>query len=170
MEALWGCASYQKRCFVTVMFGLLAMDSIAASSTSSFSIQPFFVLVIMGVVLISSFARAANRKKRSQQTSTHAGTPAQPVAGASSGANPAGRRGVAHQASGTPFVGTLLNGIPLQDYDNSHGHQTTGFANERMRTEAELKRQLDALDAARRAGQVTAEQYATHREAIFKNF
>ncbi|WP_038467655.1 hypothetical protein [Arthrobacter sp. PAMC 25486] len=152
------------------MFGPLAVGSVAASSTPSFSLQPFFVLVIMGVILISSFVRAANRKKRSQQASTHVGTPAHPVAGSPSGANPAGRQGVAHQASGTPYVGTLLNGVPLQNYDNSHGHQTTGFANERMRAEAELKRQLDALDAARRAGQVTAEQYATHREAIFKNF
>jgi len=58
----------------------------------------------------------------------------------------------------------------MKNYDSSHGQQATGFANERMRAEAELKRQLDALDTARRSGQVTAEQYAVHREAIFKAF
>ena len=124
----------------------------------------------MGVILFGSFIRAASRKKRSQQERRQAGNFGQPQPGPRPGAHPAGHRGVAHQAAGTPYVGTLLNGVPLQNYDSPHSHHTTGFANERMRAEAELKRQLDALDAARRAGQVTAEQYAGHREAIFKNF
>lgn len=147
----------------------LATGAVAASSGSSFSFQPFFVLVIMGVVLFSSFIRAAARKSRTTRNPPHQpgvprqAKPTQPTARA-------GRSGVAHQPVETPYVGTLLNGVPLQNYDTSHGHQTTGFANERMRAEAELKRQLDALDAARRNGQVTAEQYAVHREAIFKNF
>lgn len=155
---------------MTVMFEPLAVDSVAASSNASFSMQPFFVLIIIAVVLLSSFIRAANRKKRAQQARPPVGTAAQPHIAAQPGANPAVRQGVAHHATGVPYVGTLLNGVPLQNYDTSHGHQTTGFANERMRAEAELKRQLDALDTARRAGQVTAEQYAVHREAIFKNF
>lgn len=136
----------------------LAVGPVAASSGASLNIQPYFVLIIIGIVLFSSFVRAAGRKRRANRA-----TPYQPAA-------PSGRAGVAHQAGGAPYVGTLLNGVPLNNYDTSHGHQTTGFANERMVAEAELKRQLDALDAARRNGQVTAEQYAVHREAIFKNF
>ncbi|MDJ0317054.1 hypothetical protein QMG40_07650 [Arthrobacter sp. H35-MC1] len=139
------------------MLGSLAVGSVAASSSSSFSIQPFFVLVIVAGVLISTFAKAAARKKRANQ-----GNPNQP--------HPTQRVGVAHQANNVPYVGTLLNGVPMRNYDNTHGHQTTGFANERMQAEVELKRQLDALDAARRSGQVTAEQYGVHREAIFRNF
>ncbi|WP_449372312.1 hypothetical protein [Arthrobacter psychrolactophilus] len=141
-----------------VMIDSLAMDTLAASSSGSFSIQPYFVLVVIAAVMISSFVKAAARKKRARQTSV---LPAASVPG---------RAGVAHQPMAAPYVGTLLNGVPLANYDSSHGHQTAGFANERMRAEAELKRQLDALDTARRAGQVTAEQYAAHREAIFKNF
>lgn len=155
---------------MTFMLEPLAVGGVAASSTPSFSIQPSFVLVIMGAILLSAFVRAANRKKRSQQARPHGGAlgHSQPVP--QPGAPADGHHGVAHQAAATPYVGTLLNGVPLQNYDSSHGHHTTGFANERMRVEAELKRQLEALDAARRAGQVTAEQYAGHREAIFKNF
>lgn len=142
-----------------VMIDSLAMETVAASSSGSFSIQPYFVLVIIAVVMISSFLKAAARKKRARQTNVVPTITSVP-----------GRAGVAHQPLAAPYIGTLLNGIPLANYDSSHGHQTTGFANERMRAEAELKRQLDALDTARRAGQVTAEQYAVHREAIFKNF
>lgn len=58
----------------------------------------------------------------------------------------------------------------MRSYDSSPVHQGISFSNERMKAEAELKRQLDALDTARRNGQVTAEQYAVHRESIFKNF
>ena len=142
-----------------VMIDSLAMDSVAASSSGAFNIQPYFVLVVIAVVMISSFVKAAARKKRARQTRVMPTTTSVP-----------GRAGVAHQPMAAPYVGTLLNGVPLANYDSSHGHQTAGFANERMRAEAELKRQLDALDTARRAGQVTAEQYAAHREAIFKNF
>ncbi|MGP9500735.1 hypothetical protein ACT3TS_00800 [Specibacter sp. AOP5-B1-6] len=141
------------------MLGSLAEGSVAASSSASFNIRPYFVLVFIAIVLISSFVKAAARKKRAAQANPYAQT------------NQAGRVGVAHQpTANVPYVGTLLNGVPLGNYDNSHGHQTTGFANERMQAETELKRQLDALDTARRNGQVTADQYAVHREAIFKNF
>ena len=143
---------------MTLMLEPLATGTVAASSSSSFSAQPFLVLIIIGVVLFSSFIKAATRKKREQRANPYTQT------------KPSGRTGVAHQPTNVPYVGTLLNGVPLNNYDTSHGHQTTGFANERMRAEAELKRQLDALDVARRNGQVTAEQYAVHREAIFKNF
>lgn len=143
---------------MTLMLEPLATGTVAASSSSSFSAQPFLVLIIIGVVLFSSFIKAATRKKREQRANPY------------TQAKPSGRTGVAHQPTNVPYVGTLLNGVPLNNYDTSHGHQTTGFANERMRAEAELKRQLDALDVARRNGQVTAEQYAVHREAIFKNF
>ncbi len=146
-----------------VMIESLAVDSLAASSSDSFSIQPYFVFVVIAVVLISSFVKASARKKRANRTNPN--MPVHPTQ-----ANMSGRAGVAHQPGNVPYVGTLLNGVPLANYDSSHGHQTTGFANERMRAEAELKRQLDALDTARRSGQVTAEQYAVHREAIFKNF
>lgn len=140
------------------MIESLAVGSVAASSSSSFSLQPYFVFIIIGAALLSSFIRAASRKRRANQENHQA---------------PTGRAGVAHPAqpqANTPYAGTLLNGVPLKNYDAGHGHQTTGFANERMRAEAELKRQLDALDTARRNGQVTADQYAIHREAIFKNF
>ncbi|MFQ4148560.1 hypothetical protein AAGW05_07675 [Arthrobacter sp. LAPM80] len=139
------------------MIESLAMGTVAASSSSSFTIQPFFVLIIIAVVLFSTFIRAAGRKRRDGQQNTN-------------NSNPAGRAGVAHQPTNAPFVGTLLNGVPMKNYDPAHGHQIANFANERMKAEAELKRQLEALDAARRNGQVTAEQYAVHREAIFKNF
>ena len=138
-----------------VMIESLAAGSLAASSPTSFNVQPYFVLVIVGVVLLSSFIKAAGRKRRANRATA---------------ANPAGRIGIAHQPTNAPYVGTLLNGVPMNNYEGSHGHQTTGFANARMSAEAELKRQLDALDAARRSGQVTAEQYSVHREAIFKNF
>ncbi|WP_157884026.1 hypothetical protein [Arthrobacter alpinus] len=145
------------------MIESLATDSLAASSSTSFSIQPYFVFVIIAVVLISSFVKASARKRRANREN-----PNMPFNQAQ--VKPSGRAGVAHQAGNVPYVGTLLNGVPINNYDSSHGHQTTGFANERMRAEAELKRQLDALDTARRNGQVTAEQYAVHREAIFKAF
>ena len=114
-------------------------------------IMPFMVFIIIALAMAGSFIRAANRKKRARQA-------------------PASRPGVAHPPEASPHTATLLNGIPLKSYNTVHGQQAAGFANERMRMEAELKRQLDALDVARRAGQVTAEQYAGHREAIFKNF
>lgn len=145
----------------------------AADSTGSFSVQPFIVFAIIALALLSSFVRAANRKKRAQQANPHQQAPQlqRPQA------NQAGRNGATQQqrpasksAPGAQYSGTLLNGVPMKNYDNPYGYQATGFANERMRMEAELKRQLDALDVARRAGQVTAEQYAAHREAIFKNF
>lgn len=145
----------------------------AADSAASFSVQPFIVFGIIALALISSFFRAANRKKRAQQPNPHqqAPQPQHPQA------NQAGRNGTAQQqraatksSPGAQYSGTLLNGVPMKSYDNPYGYQATGFANERMRMEAELKRQLEALDTARRAGQVTAEQYASHREAIFKNF
>ena len=146
-----------------VLFASVAAVSSAASSSSSFNIQPFFVLIIVGIALLSTFIKAAARKRNNKQNKNHypnnQHTP-----------NSAGRTGVAHPQMNAPYVGTLLNGVPMRNYDTAHGHQTTGFANERMKAEAELKRQLDALDAARRNGQVTAEQYAVHREAIFKNF
>lgn len=125
------------------------MDSAASSAGGSSSLQPFIVFVVIAVIMVSSFIRAANRKKRAQS----------PVPG---------RTNKAHDASQQPV--TLLNGVPLKSYDTPYGHQGTSFANERMRVEAELKRELDALDAARRAGQVDAEQYAGHRDAIFKRF
>ena len=143
---------------MTLMFEPLAAGTVAASNSSSFSTPPYFVLIIIGVVLLSSLIKATSRKKREQRANPYAAT------------KPSGRTGVAHQPTNAPYVGTLLNGVPLNNYDTSHGHQTTGFANERMRAEAELKRQLDELDTARRNGQVTAEQYAVHRETIFKNF
>ncbi|WP_139244265.1 hypothetical protein [Arthrobacter alpinus] len=145
------------------MIESLATDSLAASSSTSFSIQPYFVFVIIAVVLVSSFVKASARKRRANRENPN--TPFNQAQ-----ARPSGRAGVAHQPGNVPYVGTLLNGVPINNYDSSHGHQTTGFANERMRAEAELKRQLDALDTARRNGQVTAEQYAVHREAIFKAF
>ncbi len=151
-----------------VLFASVAAVSSAASSSSSFNIQPFFVLIIVGVVLFSAFIKAAARKRNNKQNNNQ--YPNNQYPNNQHTPNSAGRTGVAHPQMNAPYVGTLLNGVPMRNYDTAHGHQTTGFANERMKAEAELKRQLDALDAARRNGQVTAEQYAVHREAIFKNF
>lgn len=125
------------------------MEGAAASAEGSFSFQPFLVVLLAAVAVVSSFIRAAARKKRSR-------TPA---------ATPPGT-----DRNAGPHPTTLLNGVPLKGHNTPLGTHEAGFAHERMRVEAELKRQLDALDAARRAGQVTAEQYAGHREAIFKNF
>lgn len=141
-----------------IMVGPLTASTVAASSSSAAELQPLVMVLIVGGILLSAYVRSANRKRRAARENIYNQTHLKE------------RTGVAHQPSGTPYVGTLLNGVPLNNYDTSHGHQTTGFANERMRAEAELKRQLDALDSARRSGQVTAEQYAVHREAIFKNF
>lgn len=141
-----------------IMLEPMATSIVAASSSNSSGVPPLFMLVIVGVILLSIFTRSANRKRRATRDNIY------------NPANPTGKAGVAHKPGTAPYVGTLLNGVPLRNYDTSHGHQTTGFANERMKAEAELKRQLDALDTARRNGQVTAEQYAVHREAIFKNF
>ncbi|WP_207345952.1 hypothetical protein [Arthrobacter sp. E3] len=142
----------------------VAVGSLAASTSASFNIQPYFALIIIGAVLLIPFLKAASRKRRSNRANPY------------NPAKPSGRTGAAHQPGGAtypanaPYAGTLLNGIPMKNYDSSHAHQGVSFANERMKAEAELKRQLDALDSARRNGQVTAEQYATHREAIFRNF
>lgn len=124
--------------------------------------QPWFILVFFGVILLANFARAASRRKRARNDS--------PYAASRPGTTPQGRPGTAPQQAQVPAGVTLLNGIPMKGYEAAHGQQAMGFANERMKAEAELKRQLDALDAARRAGQVTADQYAAHREAIFRNF
>lgn len=136
----------------------MAANDVAASSFSSASLQPWIVFVVVALVLLVNLTKAMGRRKRANQNPTY-GTPTQN-----------GQRGAAHQPAGTPQVGTLLNGVPMNTPGTLHGQQGGGFANERMRAEAELKRQLDALDAARRSGQVTAEQYAVHREAIFKAF
>ena len=146
-----------------------AAGDVAATSSGSESLPPWIVLVVIGVVLVASFTKAASGRRRARNASPYAVTPrpAQPGRPSQSGYN---HPGIAHQPSGVPYVGTLLNGVPMKSYDAVQGHQTMGFANERMKAEAELKRQLDALDAARRAGQVTAEQYSVHREAIFRNF
>lgn len=157
---------------MTTMVTQLAMDATAASSSSSSSFPPYFVLIFIAFILLNIFTRASKRKKRANQENPQHQAQSRRQVAPNQRPNPAdiARHGVAHQPANVPYEGTLLNGIPLRGYDTSHGHQTTGFANERMRAEAELKRQLDALDAARRAGQVTAEQYGQHRDAIFKNF
>lgn len=155
------------RCVVPLVSVSLTAGAVAASSNGSSGIPPFMVLIVVGLVLFSTLVNAASRKRAANRKNPYQQAPAS-----------SGRPGVAHQpqrSSGqptinAPYVGTLLNGVPMTNYDAGHGHQTAGFANERMRAEGELKRQLDALDAARRNGQVTAEQYAVHREAIFKNF
>lgn len=136
----------------------MAANVAAASSFSSASLQPWIILVVVVLVLLVNLTKAMNRRKRANQNPTYGST-----------TRPA-PRGAAQQPAGTPYVGTLLNGIPMNTPGTLHGVQGAGFANERMRAEAELKRQLDALDTARRGGQVTADQYAAHREAIFKNF
>ncbi|NVM97647.1 hypothetical protein [Arthrobacter sp. SDTb3-6] len=130
-----------------------AAGTMAASSSGSGAVPPWLILVFFGVALVASFVRASSRRKRTRNA---------PPRGIQSR--------TVRQDPPIPHGGTLLNGVPMKAYDNAQGQQSMGFANERMRAEAELKRQLDALDAARRAGQVTAEQYAAHREAIFKNF
>jgi len=152
------------------MLDPMAANTVAASSISTAAIQPWFIIVVIAVILVANFIKAAGRKKRAEQSTPHA--TATPTAARGQASRPPATRvpGVAHQAPPVPYAGTLLNGVPMKSADTNHGHQMTGFANDRMRAEAELKRQLDALDAARRSGQVTAEQYATHREAIFKNF
>lgn len=137
---------------------------------------PWLFWVAAAVVTLNMIANARKKKRQraqgngqpAQRRNPHPNVPAHPHPQA----NTAGRTGVAHgsPAQNAPYVGTTLNGVPLKDYDTSHGHHSTGFANERMRAEAELRRQLDSLDAARRAGQVSAEDYAGYREAIFKNF
>ncbi|WP_394938957.1 hypothetical protein [Psychromicrobium sp. YIM B11713] len=45
----------------------------------------------------------------------------------------------------------------------------SGFASSRWAAEQELKRLLTELDQRRRSGQISAEQYAAEREAIFRN-
>jgi hypothetical protein len=125
--------------------------------------QPWFILVFFGVILLANFARAASRRKRARSDSPYAAAPRP-------GTVQQARPGTGPQPPQVPAGVTLLNGIPMKGYEAAHGQQAMGFANERMKAEAELKRQLDALDAARRAGQVTADQYAAHREAIFRNF
>ena len=145
------------------MFDSVAADSVAASASGTAGLQPSLVLVIIGAVLLSSFLRAASRKRRARQGNpTTQANPGRPVPHPSSP--------VPHPSGKVPFSGTLLNGVPMRSYDSSPVHQGISFSNERMKAEAELKRQLDALDTARRNGQVTAEQYAVHREGIFKNF
>jgi len=162
---------FVKRCVVLTLLDPVVAGDVAASQSGSFSLQPFLVFVIIAVVLLANFAKAASRKKRARNASPYAAPPVRPAqAGRPGQSSRPGQQGIAHQAAPAAYVGTLLNGVPMKNYDAAHGQQTTGFANERMKAEAELKRQLDALDAARRAGQVTAEQYAAHREAIFKNF
>lgn len=136
----------------------VAVGSVAASSSGVGALQPLFVLIIIGIVLLSSFIRAASRKRRANQASPY------------TTAKPAGRATHQQHNAPAPYTGTLLNGVPLRNYDTSHAHEGISFANERMKAEAELKRQLDALDTARRNGQVTPEQYTLHREAIFRNF
>ncbi|WP_288025888.1 hypothetical protein [Arthrobacter sp.] len=154
-----------------------ATGDIAAPSSGSGALPPWFILVFLAVVLVASFARAASRRKRARNASPYATTPRSGRPGGPVYSQPGGPQSVHQATPGTvqqspaiPYGGTLLNGVPMKSYDAVQGHQTIGFANERMKAEADLKRQLDALDAARRAGQVTAEQYAAHREAIFKNF
>ncbi|MCU6481433.1 hypothetical protein [Arthrobacter sp. A2-55] len=160
-----------KRCVVLTLLDPVVAGDVAASQSGSFSLQPFLVFVIIAVVLLANFAKAASRKKRARNASPYAAQPVRPAqAGRPGQSSRPGQQGIAHQAAPAAYIGTLLNGVPMKNYDAAHGQQTTGFANERMKAEAELKRQLDALDAARRAGQVTAEQYAAHREAIFRNF
>ncbi|ALE05252.1 hypothetical protein AL755_06795 [Arthrobacter sp. ERGS1:01] len=129
------------------------------------------MLVVVGVILVVNFMKATNRRRRANQPPTPGVS--QPVNHQQPGRpqqNGSRQNGTARPQPGAPYVGTLLNGIPMNTPGTLHGQQGAGFANERMRAEAELKRQLDALDAARRSGQVTADQYAAHREAIFKNF
>ncbi|MBP2411383.1 hypothetical protein JOF48_000182 [Arthrobacter stackebrandtii] len=151
---------------MTVVLVPLAAGSVAASSPSSFSLPPYFIFIIIAAGLFISFFRASARKRRAEQANPHLAAPAHQHPQAKLPQ----QTGTAHQGGTAPYVGTLLNGVPLKGYDSSHGHQTTGYLNERMQAEAELKRQLDALDAARRAGQVDADQYAAYREGIFKKF
>ncbi|MCC9067135.1 hypothetical protein [Arthrobacter cryoconiti] len=156
---------------------LAGVDVASSASTSSF-FQPWFVFVIVGIAMLSSVLRAANRKKRAAEQSRN-GYPSsgRSIVAASlsrdstvSGQHAGGLQGTVARNTAVPYQGTLLNGIPIKGYGSDPNQMGAGFANERMKAEAELKRQLDALDTARRAGQVTAEQYAMHREAIFKNF
>ncbi|MGO4385835.1 hypothetical protein [Specibacter sp. RAF43] len=148
----------------------MGTGSVAAGAGNSMDFQPWLVFVIIAVVLVANFTRAVARRSRRRND---ANQPAQ--AYLMQGHNSQGRN-ASHTAQpgrqpvAAPYAGTLLNGLPMKSYDSPGAHQVRGFASERMLAEAELKRQLDALDAARRSGKVTAEQYALHREAIFKNF
>lgn len=150
---------------------LSALDSVSrsyvsASSSSSSPLPVWVFIIVMVIAVISTVTKAVNRKNRAKNTAVYTpGVAVTPGVAARPGIN-----GVAHQPTSAPYVGTLLNGVPMKPYDTGNGYQGAGFANERMRAESELKRQLDGLDAARRAGQVTAEQYAVHRDAIFKAF
>lgn len=73
-----------------------------------------------------------------------------------------------YQTSPERYMGTTLNGVRIGNTSGSN--YAGGFAAERLAAESALRRQLEGLDAARRAGQIDAEQYEAHREAIFKRF
>lgn len=151
--------------------GAMGTGSVAAAAGNSMDFQPWLVLVIIAVVLVSTFTRAVARRSRQRNDANQSAQTYMLQGHNRQGRTPASRSAQSvRQPVAAPFAGTLLNGVPMKNYDSTGGHQVRGFASERMLAEAELKRQLDALDSARRSGKVTAEQYALHREAIFKNF
>lgn len=142
------------------LMGYLASGNVASTSNGNFSFGTLALVIVAVVGLLSSFAKNA-AKRKAQRKKRGTGPAAQLARGRGSAPTAAAQQPVQNV--------TLLNGIPIASYTNTAG-QSGGFANERMRAEAELKRQLDALDTARRAGLVNAEQYATQREAIFRRF
>lgn len=180
-----GDAYYTKVGF-KVLNGLVSAAVPATTTTSAGGLLPAAIwpIVIIAIILFSlANGRAAQRRRREQQQNrppmpgaptqvrTYQGQPqqgpGQPVRAAQQAQNRPGQGSV-----GQPMLhrATLLNGIPIPPSSTDQAQYSNSYSMQRMLMEQELKRRLDALDTARRNGQVTAEQYSIQRDAIFKSF
>jgi hypothetical protein len=160
------------------------VSAAAPSSLGSVLGAAIWPIIIVAIILFSlANGRATQKRRQQQQQQPHPGAPVQTrTYQGQPQQRPAqpGRPAPNQQAQYRPGQGsvgqptlhraTLLNGIPIPPSATDQAQYSNSYSMQRMLMEQQLKQRLDALDSARRNGQVTAEQYSIQRDAIFKSF
>ncbi|WP_125609830.1 hypothetical protein [Specibacter cremeus] len=153
--------------------GAIGLAVLPAAAGDPAWLPALWPLLILLVIVIGTINNRMTRRRRQPG-------PPQPPIGRPGYGQPVRRQPVRPQqiqqqpgppaviAPNAPFRGTLLNGIPIPGSAPRRTGHAESASMQRMLIEQDLKGRLDALDTARRSGRITAEQYASQREAIFR--
>ena len=171
------------------MLNVLVSAAVPASTSGSLGSvlgNGIWPIVIIAIILFTlANGRATQKRRRAQQQArppmpgatgqvrSYQGQPQQrPAQPGRPGQQPTAQNRPGQGSVGQPALhrATLLNGVPIPPSATDQAQYSNSYSMQRMLMEQELKRRLDALDTARRNGQVTAEQYSLQRDAIFKSF
>ncbi|AJT41464.1 hypothetical protein [Psychromicrobium lacuslunae] len=144
-----------------------------AASNSGFSVFPWFFVIFVVLAIIGQLANARKRARAKQQNSQQYQQPRPAANNVNYQAPPANFQAPAAPPNGytpTPqFQQSPANNPSNWQQPAQTSSGMSGFASARWAAEQEMKRVLNELDQRRRAGQISAEQYAQEREAIFRN-